>query len=49
MSKIKLDLNALEVASYDPTPAGSEDEAQITPVATVLIGAGLYALSDAYC
>ena len=46
MSKITLDLNSLDVTSYDPTPAGSEDEAQITPVATVAVGFTIAWLTD---
>jgi hypothetical protein len=51
MAKHALDLNTLEVASYDPTPApvGFEDEVNTTPTVTIPIGAALYALSDAYC
>ncbi|HEX2202881.1 MAG TPA: hypothetical protein VHG91_06275 [Longimicrobium sp.] len=48
MANLTLDPNALEVSSFDPTPAGPEDQAQLTP-GWVLVGAGLYALSDAYC
>ncbi len=52
MANRTLDPNALEVTSFDPTPVVPEDEAQITPgvfIGGALIGAGLYALSDAYC
>ena len=47
MSKLSLDLNTLDVTSYDPTPAGSEDEAQVTPtVLTLPIGFTLAWLTD---
>ncbi|HEX2202882.1 MAG TPA: hypothetical protein VHG91_06280 [Longimicrobium sp.] len=50
MAKLTLDLNNLDVTSFDPTPAG-EDQADVFPilVGTILVGAGLAALSDAYC
>lgn len=50
MAKLTLDLNNLDVTSFDPTPTG-EDQAELFPliVGTVLVGAGLAALSDAYC
>ena len=53
MTKHTLDLSSLEVTSYDPTPAlvGFEDEVMVTPAFTIglVIGAGVYAISDAYC
>ena len=50
MAKLTLDLNNLDVTSYDPTPvpAGMEDEAMTTPtvVATVMIGVAIYTATD---
>lgn len=48
MAKLTLDLNNLNVTSYDPTPvpAGMEDEAMLTPVATVMIGVAIYTITD---
>lgn len=49
MAKLTLDLNNLDVVSYDPTPvlAGMEDEAMTTPfVVGVIIGAAVYTITD---
>ena len=48
MAKLTLDLNNLDVTSFDPTPAGLEDEAQITTIVVGTVAIGV-AISDAYC
>ncbi|HEX2202883.1 MAG TPA: hypothetical protein VHG91_06285 [Longimicrobium sp.] len=50
MAKLTLDPDTLYVTSHDPAPvpAGSEDEARLTPLTIPIVFTG-FLISDAYC